>query len=121
MIALTSISPDICPVQTAATSLLLVRKDADIAPVRVGLLGVETLQDPIGVLRQLGNLRVKIVQIGLDNLHLFFVVILNLVGLADGETAKGEDDGEEEFHLSTTTSCSGGLLKIVNRPGDSHP
>ena len=87
------------PLQIATGAIF--RFDADIAPVRVGMGGVETLQDPIGVFYQLGNLHIQFVQLLLDGLHFLLIIILDFVGLAEGETAKEEDDCEEELHLST--------------------
>ena len=98
--SLTSRSGDVRPLQTAAAALLL-RLDADVAPVGVGPGGVETLQDEGGVLLQLGDLGVQLVQICPDGLHLVPVVVLDLVCLTEGETAEEEADGEDELHLST--------------------
>ena len=55
------------PVQIATGAIF--RFDADITPVRVGRGGFETLQDPIGVLYQLGNLQIQFVQLLLDGLQ----------------------------------------------------
>ena len=95
--SLTSGCGNVRPVQTA----VLFRCDADIAPVGVRPGGVETLQDQIGVRHQLGNLRIQSVKICPEVLHLLPIVILDFVGLAEGETAKEEDDCEDVLHLST--------------------